>query len=229
MNKERNILYLIWKNPSSHTNHVVGMLTKGHEYSFEYTSDFLAEVKNKRLELLHAFPEPEHKYESKELFPTFASRLPDRKRKDIDLILNKYGLKEFDEFELLRRGGGRLPIDTYSFVDPIFPEDETVEREFFIMGVMHYSFCKKNRHLGLFQINTNDKLSLKRESNNEYDQYAVQILYNDDLIGYVPRYYSEAVCSRLLKGMTYECKVIEINQDETCDECIKVRLTMPND
>ncbi len=78
-------------------------------------------------------------YESDVLFPVFASRLPDRKRRDINKILEKYGLVEFDEFELLRKSEARLPIDTYSFIDPIFSADETVEREFFVMGVRHHS------------------------------------------------------------------------------------------
>ena len=52
------------------------------------------------------------------LFPVFASRLPDRKREDIDKILQKYGLKEFDEYELLKKSGARLPIDNLEFIVP---------------------------------------------------------------------------------------------------------------
>jgi len=32
-------------------------------------------------------------------------------------ILKKYDLPLYDAFELLSRSGGRLPIDTYKFVD----------------------------------------------------------------------------------------------------------------
>ena len=55
-------------------------------------------------------------YRSEELFPAFSSRLPDRKRKDIDKILKKYNLDEYDTYELLKRSGAKLPIDNLQFV-----------------------------------------------------------------------------------------------------------------
>ena len=83
---------------------------------------------------LEAFPEMKE-YKSKVMFPAFASRLPDRKRRDMKRILRKYGLEEFDEFELLKKSGARLPIDTYEFINPIFPDDETVLRDFYVMAI----------------------------------------------------------------------------------------------
>jgi len=41
--------------------------------------------------------------------PVFASRLPDPKRKDIDKILKKYNMSEYDQFTLLKKCQGRLP------------------------------------------------------------------------------------------------------------------------
>lgn len=68
-------------------------------------------------------------YKCEELFPVFSSRLPDRKRKDIKKILEKYGLKEYDSYQLLKRSGARLPIDNLQFVDPILNfEDENVAK-----------------------------------------------------------------------------------------------------
>ena len=46
-------------------------------------------------------------YKSEKLFPIFASRLPDRKRKDIKMILDKYDLEEYDEYMLLKRSGSQ--------------------------------------------------------------------------------------------------------------------------
>ena len=48
----------------------------------------------------------------------FSSRLPNPKRRDMDKILEKYGLAQYDGYELLRKNGGRLPIDTYEFICP---------------------------------------------------------------------------------------------------------------
>ena len=36
----------------------------------------------------------------------------------MDKILEKYGLAQYDGYELLRKNGGRLPIDTYEFICP---------------------------------------------------------------------------------------------------------------
>ena len=58
------------------------------------------------------------------LFPVFWSRLPDRKRRGIEKILEKYGLDEYDDYKLLKRSGARLPIDNLEFIDPILSEED---------------------------------------------------------------------------------------------------------
>lgn len=110
-----NTLYLKWSNPRSRRNYIVGKLTKGKQYEFQYCGDYNPAKKDGYLEL-KAFP-TDTLYTSERLFPTFSSRLPDPKRRDIDKILRRYGMKQFDDFELLRKGGAKLPIDTYEFVD----------------------------------------------------------------------------------------------------------------
>jgi hypothetical protein len=46
-------------------------------------------------------------YKNDRLFAIFTSRLPDRKRKNIQEILDKYGLKEYNDYMLLKRSGAR--------------------------------------------------------------------------------------------------------------------------
>ena len=133
MLEKNKFLYLIWKDPHTRTNFTVGKLSKNGRYTFEYFGDF-GKAESCGWSKLDVFPE-NRTYESDILFPVFASRLPDKKRRDIDKILKKYELENFDEFELLRKSEGRLPIDTYSFIDPIFPEMEMVQRDFYIMGI----------------------------------------------------------------------------------------------
>lgn len=50
---------------------------------------------------------------SEELFTFFKHRIPPRDRMDIEEILNEYGLKEYDEMELLRVTKGMLMTDNY--------------------------------------------------------------------------------------------------------------------
>ncbi|MBR3807858.1 MAG: HipA N-terminal domain-containing protein [Lachnospiraceae bacterium] len=225
--KQSNYLLLIWKDPKTRRNFVIGKLCRTVGFTFEYCCEF-TQAEDYGWSKLDAFPE-EKIYESTTLFPVFASRLPDKKRRDIEKILQKYGLSKFDDFELLRKSEARLPIDTYSFIDPIFAEDETVQREFFIMGIRHHAPCEGKNCTLLPRVKIDDELVLKREPKNLYDSRAICVLTKDEvMLGYVPRYYNSAILERMDKGMTYSCKVVDINLNQDCSECIKVRLEMPH-
>ena len=113
---EDDFLYVVWKEPHNGRDYVIGKLSRGDEYSFEYCGDY-KEALAAGWEFLIAFPE-DKRYESPSLFAAFASRLPSPRRRDIEAILKKYGLDEFDGFEMLRKTTGKLPIDRYTFVDP---------------------------------------------------------------------------------------------------------------
>ncbi|MBO5376986.1 MAG: DNA-binding protein [Ruminiclostridium sp.] len=228
MTQKNRYLYLIWKDPLTRQNFTIGKLGSGSKYFFEYAADIGKAEKNGWTKF-EVFPE-EKLYESDALFPVFASRLPDKKRRDIDKILEKYGLSTFDEFELLRKSEGRLPIDTYSFIDPIFPDDQTVQRDFYIMGVRHHALCEGKDCSLLPMINVEDELIFEKEPENEFDINAIKVQTSaGDILGYVPRYYNEAILERLKKSMTYSCKIIDINRSQGCSECIKVRLNMPRE
>ena len=228
MTKTNRYLFLIWKDPQTRQNFTIGKLGKGPKYSFEYSDDVGKAEKNGWTKF-EVFPD-EKIYESDVLFPVFASRLPDKKRRDIDKILEKYSLSSFDEFELLRKSEGRLPIDTYSFIDPIFPDDQTVQRDFYVMGVRHHASCKGEDCSLLPLISIGDELVFEKEPENEFDVNAIKIqTLAGDVLGYVPRYYNEAILERLKKNMTYSCKIIDINLSQSCSECIKVRLNMPKE
>lgn len=224
MNK---FLYLIWKDPITRNNFIIGKLSRNGKYTFEYCGDF-GEAEAHGWYKLEVFPE-EKIYESEVLFPVFSSRLPDRKRRDIDKILEKYELSEFDEFELLRKSEGRLPIDTYSFVDPIFSEEETIQRDFYIMGIRHNASCKGEDCDLLPKVNVGTELYFEKDPQNEYDHNALRVVTQTrEFLGYVPRYYNLPIIERINTGMSYSCRIIDINQsNNNCAECIKVRLNMP--
>lgn len=220
-------LYLIWKDPETRRNYTIGKLTRGESFTFEYCEE-APEAEHAGWKLLGAFPAYK-KYSSEVMFPVFSSRLPDRKRRDIKKILQKYDLKEFNEFELLRKSGARLPIDTYEFVDPIFAEDEVVEREFYVMGIRHHSACNGADCALLPSLKAGDLLVFEEEPDNKYDPMAIRVVtQKGDHLGYIPRYYNKAIIERLHNGITYSCEVIEINLSKSCSECIKVKLNMPS-
>ena len=219
-------LYLIWKHPDTRRNYTVGKLTRGPSYKFEYCEEY-SEAKENGLPLIDAFPN-ETQYESDKLFSVFSSRLPDPKRRDIAAILQHYGLEEYDEFEILKRSGGRLPIDTYEFIDPIFPEEKEIERSFYIMGIRYKSNCGGEDCNQLPGVHVGDELKFVPEPENQVDSSAIIVeTLSGDYLGYVPRYYNKAILKRLGDGKSYSCVVCEVNRESKCSECVKVTLNIP--
>ena len=220
----RDYLYLIWHDKVSKKQYIVGTLSKNGKYEFEYNEEVDLAIKN-GFTLLTAFPKRE-KYECETLFPAFLSRLPDKKRSDIANILNKYGLAEYDAYQLLKRSGAKLPIDDIYFIDPIFDINDKFERTFPIAGSRYYMNCNNGNNCAKnCDLKIGDKLSLELEPENERDSNAVKILYNDKILGYIPRYYSENVTRIIKENKKYKCIVQEINlNDDDCQNCIIIKL-----
>lgn len=220
-------IYVVWQDPKSRSKFVIGTLSRNGHYEFAYGGE-LEQAKKCGFMPLVAFPLFEKKYEENVVFPTFSCRLPDVKRKDIGRILAEYGLTEYDEFELLKKSGARLPTDTLEFVDPIFDDQEVVDRTFHVAGMRYHMECAGEDCNAIPQLPTGTELTLQREPENQHDPHAVRIVTGDGvMLGYVPRYYSEAVSKRLEKGMSYTCQVVEHNRKKMCGECLKIRLQMP--
>lgn len=114
---ERDSVYLIWTNTETGKSYKVGKLYKENKkFYFKYIIENVKEAETAGFKLLVAFPSLNATYESPKLFANFASRLPDKRRPEIDKILQEYGMKEYDEFELLKRSRAKLPTDSYEFV-----------------------------------------------------------------------------------------------------------------
>ena len=225
---KEDYIYLIWQEPKTRQRMVVGELKKQNGYSFSYIKDY-KKARDMGWSMLRPFPE-EKEYRSKVMFPVFSCRLPDSKRRDIDAILKEYELDEYDEYELLKKSGARLPIDSYEFIDPIFPDDETIVRKFYVSGVRHYAGCEGKDCRCMGKVEPKDELDMIMEPDNSVDIFAVALYTKDGLkMGYVPAYYSEQVTHRLKLGMPYLCKVLEVNRDKNCRECVRVILRMPKE
>ena len=222
MRDGKDYLYLIWKSGESGKQYIVGQLTKNSRYEFEYCEEIKEAVKDGFVPLL-CFPNLNKVYSDERLFPVFSSRLPDKKRKDIRQILGKYVMEKYDEYLLLKRSGARLPIDGLEFIDPILDVDENILRIFYIAGVRHCLNCEGIDCLKAIKVTRGDEVFLKRDLENKYDEYAVQMLdYSRNLLGYVPRYYSKSVAKLIEKGNKIECHIYNVDKDSNCNNCIKV-------
>ena len=164
----KDYLFLIWKSGESGKQYIVGQLAKNSQYEFKYYEEVREAIEDGFSPLL-CFPDLDKVYKNERLFPVFASRLPDKKRKDIQSILKKYGMEQYDEYMLLKQSGARLPIDALQFIDPILSTDESLTRIFLAAGVRHYLKCDGIYCEKAIKITRGDEGFFKREFENEHD------------------------------------------------------------
>ncbi len=220
----RDYLYLVWKSESSRKQYIVGQLIRNGQYEFQYADDIADAIRDGFVPLL-CFPDLDKVYTNTKLFPVFASRLPDRKRRDIQGILEKYGLEEYDEYLLLKHSGARLPIDSFEFIDPIFDLEGSVRRIFFVAGVRHYLACGGSQCDKSFPVTRGDEVILRRDLDNPHDENAVQMLdVQGRVLGYVPGYYSEGVSKMLASHRRVSCHIYHVDKNKNCNECVKAVL-----
>ena len=223
----RDYVYLVWKEPMTRRQYVVGQLSKNGKYEFSYGFEVEAAIKAGFNRLI-PFEDTGIVYESDLLFPAFSSRLPDKKRKGIEDILSKYDLHEYDEFLLLKRSGAQLPIDNLKFIDPLPDEDiRYIARIFDLAGVRHYLGCEGNECGNSIDLEPGEELMLETENENQFDNNALKVINQRGiLVGYIPRYYNKELRELLEKGFQYVCRVDSFNKDNYCEECIKVKLEL---
>lgn len=113
---------VMWINPKTDIHYCVGVIirqyncmTKQHTYKFKYAYD-IDMILNEGFQGIIPFEDFTATYKSNILFPTFRSRLPSKNRKDIKEILDKYHLKCYNGFKLLKASGGKLSIGNLHFV-----------------------------------------------------------------------------------------------------------------
>jgi hypothetical protein len=221
----KDFLFLTWKDPKTRRNFIVGSLSKNGCFEFKY-SDEIYDAIRCGFELLASFDDIDKTYCSDVLFPSFSSRLPDKKRRDISAILSKYGIQNYDEFELLKKSGAKLPIDSMEFVDPIFEDETDVKRVFYLAGVRYYLGCAGETCENAYKLLVGSNLTLVPEPTNESDPNAIKVCSHDgSLVGYIPRYFCKGILSLINNSINYFIEILEINKDQHCNECIRVQLT----
>lgn len=218
----KDYLYLIWKCDSTRRQYIVGQLTKNGQYEFEYCGDIKDAIAAGFAPLI-SFENLEQRYKSDELFPSFASRLPDKKRKDIDRILKKYSLDEYDAYLLLKRSGAKLPIDNLQFIDPIMNFENDFEKRFYLAGSRHYLGCKGNECSEAVQVTRGDEVFLEQEPDNSHDDSAIKVVNEQrKLLGYIPRYYCRAFLRFMEEERGIICHIANADMNKCCDECILI-------
>lgn len=203
-------LWLIWKEPKERRRFIIGTLKyENGKYTFEYINPELSDAQKNGFEFFPGFNDIKKKYESTgEMFANIESRLPNTGRPDYLEILNVYNLDiDSDKMTILEKTKGRLLTDNFEFV-PVFNKNKI---EFEVAGTSHSEDLKKYKDF----LKINDNLYLEKESDNQYDKYAIKIIYKKDNksyhLGYVPRYYSKDLTEMLDKKVEYSAKIKSLN------------------
>lgn len=132
-------------------------------------------------------------------------------------------MKEYDSYQLLKRSGARLPIDNLQFIDPILDFEREFEKIFYLAGVRHYLGCNGNLCSEAVQVTRGDEAFLEREADNAYDKNAIRVVDDQqDLLGYIPRYYSQAFVRFMEEKRIRGCHVVNVEKMNCCDQCISV-------
>ena len=106
-----DILYLT-KTDKEGNRFLIGELTKdNNEYIFKYTSE--RADKPEGFIKVPTFKDIGKVYKSDNLFLFFANRLFDKSRPDLPQLLKKYGLDDYDEWELLKATRAKMMTDGY--------------------------------------------------------------------------------------------------------------------
>lgn len=79
------------------------------------------------------------------------------------------------------------------------------------------------------QIRVGDPLTLKREPANPHDANAIQVLWRDNLLGFVPRRENKAVARAMDRGERLDARVVALRPDETPWRRLRFDISLPLD
>ena len=91
----------------------------------------------------------------------------------------------------------------------------------------HYLGCNGDNCCEAVEVVPGEEINFVWEPDNLYDKNAVQAYdQREKLIGYVPRYYSEAFATFLKEKRMKKGKILCVDKNSNCDECIKIEVSV---
>lgn len=188
-------LFLAWQAPANRAWLPIGRLQfDGEHYQFVYLRGARDAKRLHGFQPLASFPRLEEVYESDELFPLFANRLPSRSRPDYDEYVECLNVPrdEHDPIALLSRSGGARVTDNLEvFPCPELDESGQYHIHFFAHGIRHLPRFSIER---IGRLRPGDPLLLIHDFQNPHDPFALMLRTNDQfegdrfIVGYCPRY-----------------------------------------
>ncbi len=103
----------------------------------------------------------------------------------------------------------------------IKPSIHYLLNQFSVAGLQYY--VDENK-LKTFKIG--DSLKLNADPENDHDRFAVKLLKNEKLIGYVPRSDNKHIFRLLKQGVNLHCEIIDINPNEVAWKQCRVKVEL---
>ena len=107
-------------------------------------------------------------------------------------------------------GSGFLCSGEISAKSDIFLDRKNIKVYDNYVQVLRYYDWKNLRH----QISQGDQVSLKRDTQNEYDSFAVAVIYQEHQLGYLPAYENIVIANLLDHGVAVTSQVSQLKLDE---------------
>ena len=71
-----------------------------------------------------------------------------------------------------------------------------------------------------------DELSMVPEPTNIYDKYAVKVLYNDLMLGYIPKIVSQVFSTLVQNGVHLEASITKVNPNAPPHEMVTFTISL---
>ncbi len=188
-------LFVAWQDPKQRAWYPVGRLTgTTTRFQFVYTNGAIDAREKSNFGTLPSFDSFEKVYESDELFPLFANRVPPRSRPDYVEFAEYLNLPgdEYDPIAMLAISGGRRATDALELF-PCPEPDSTGDYHirFFAHGLRYFPDESAKR---IDKLEVGEQLLLVIDFQNAFDANALLLRTDNSshggrfLVGYVPRY-----------------------------------------
>lgn len=89
----------------------------------------------------------------------------------------------------------------------------------YIKGLTHYQFEKVRSQLVI-----GEQLFLKREIENNYDHFAVEVYYKEHKLGYLAAYENIAIANMLEQGVEFSAFISIIDMKEELYDCLAIEI-----
>jgi hypothetical protein len=162
------------QDPTTRRYSRVGVLSHdGHTFRFEYDDGVTRALPGLRLGRQHV---------SDSLFPIFAERVMDPHRPERAETLEQLGLgADASPLEVLAVSGGGRTGDTYELTP--LPQPGPVSLPFLVHGIRHLT---AEERAAIDDLQPGDRLELRCEPDNEYNERALLVQQGGGRLGWVP-------------------------------------------